>query len=76
MTRPAKAALKSRLTIDLPEPVRQKLNSLRERTNADSLVEVIRRAILVYDLIAIESAKGGKLIIRAPDGTEREVVLL
>jgi hypothetical protein len=66
----------SRLTLDLPLPVRVMLNHLRASTNAESLVEVVRRAILVYEFIKSETADGGKLIIRKLDGTEREVVIL
>jgi hypothetical protein len=76
VARQAKTTPTSRLTLDLPEPVRAKLDALRDHTHADSLVEVVRRALAVYDFLWAEKAEGGKLVIKLEDGTEREVILL
>jgi len=63
----------SRLTLDLAESVRNRLELIRERTKAGSLVEVVRKALAVYDAV---SEPGVKIIRRAADGTERELVIL
>lgn len=76
MARTARTTPTSRLTLDLPEAVRARLDALRDHTHADSLVEVVRRALAVYDFLWAENAKGGKLVIKSKDGTERDVVLL
>ena len=43
--------------------------------HADSLAEVIRRALAVYDFLWSESAQGGKLVVKGKQG-EKELVLL
>lgn len=64
-----------RLSLEMSEVVRQNLEDLRDRTQADSMTEVIRRALAVYELLWDEKTKGAKLVLRAPDG-EKEVILL
>lgn len=76
MPRTAKTTPTSRLTLDLPTPVRAKLDALRDHTKADSLLEVVRRALAVYDFLWAQTADGGTLVVKGKDGTEREVVLL
>lgn len=58
------------------ESARQKLESLRDRTEANSLTEVIQRALAVYEFLHAEKAKGNALIVKDSDGGEKEVVLL
>jgi hypothetical protein len=65
----------SRLTLDLAEPVRKELEALRDRTQADSLVEVVRRALAVYAFVWEEKGKGRILVTRG-DGSEKEIVLM
>jgi len=75
MPRTPKKVPTTRLTLDLAEPVRQLMESLRDRTQAETLVEVVRRALAVYSFVSDEKAKGSKVIIRDKDG-ERELVLM
>jgi hypothetical protein len=75
MPRTRKTVPTSRLTLDLAEPVRKQLEALKDRTNADSLVEVVRRALAVYTFVWDEKAKGRDLVTRGEEG-DREVVLL
>jgi hypothetical protein len=75
MPRPPKSAPTSRLTLDLAEPVRKQLEALKDRTQADSLVEVVRRALAVYSFLWDEKAKGRDVLTRG-DGPDRELVLL
>ncbi len=64
-----------RLTLDLSEQVRDELDQLRETTQADSLVEVIRRALAVYSFVWKAKAGGGKLILRDDEG-DHSIVLM
>ena len=75
MPRPSRAQPTSRLTLDLAEPVRQMLDKLKEDTVADSLVEVVRKALAVYAFLHDAKQKGCVIVVRN-DNTEREVVLL
>jgi len=59
---------KTRLTLDLSLPVRQELTELRDLTQADSLTEVVRRALAVYSFVVKAKVGGGKLLLRDDDG--------
>jgi hypothetical protein len=61
----------ARMTLELPSRAREKLERLSEKTD-QSLSEVIRRALALYDLVGAEAMAGNKLIIRTRDG-EREI---
>jgi hypothetical protein len=65
-----------RVTLDLPEPVRKQLDTLRDRTQAATLVEVVRRALAVYSYLWDEKASCVKLMLRDEAGREKELVLL
>ena len=58
----------------MAETVRSQLVQLRDVTNADSLAEVIRRALAVYDLLRKATADGSKIMIQNGD-VQREVVI-
>lgn len=57
-----------RLTLDLSIPIRKELEWLREVTQADTYVEVIRRAITVYAFVWRAMKGNGKLILRDDEG--------
>lgn len=56
--------------------VRERLENLREQTDADSLTEVIRRSLAVYEFLQDGIHDGGKVVMRRKDGSELEVALL
>lgn len=60
----------------MPDEVKQKLEELRNTTQADSMSEVVRRALTVYDFLWNEKINGTLTVLRAQDGTERELLLL
>ena len=74
MSRLAKKNPTSRLTLEMAESVRKQLEHLRDQTNADSLAEVIRRALAVYDLLRKATHDGGKIVIETETG-QRELVI-
>lgn len=61
---------RARLSLDIDQSVRDKLDSLRKKTGAGSITEVIRRAVSVYEGVMDYHAIGGKIILRAPNGVE------
>jgi len=67
---------KERLNLDLHPAVKAQLLDLKERTKADSMSEVVRRAIELYDLVMSTQEKGGKLIIKENPGFPREIRIL
>ncbi len=75
MARIARAVATSRLTLEMAQSVRDRLEHLRDRTEADSLAEVVRRALAVYEVLWDEKAKGNRLMLEGADGT-RELLLV
>lgn len=74
MPRPAKNIPTSRLTLEMADVVRKQLEFVRDQTHADSLAEVIRRSIAVYDLLRKATAEGAKIVLESKDG-QRELVI-
>lgn len=75
MTRP-KSTKKVRLNLEMSESVRKRLEALRDKTDADSLAEVIRRALAAYELVVTGREEGAELILRGACGKEETVVIL
>lgn len=55
--------------------VRDSLEQLRDETNADTLTEVIRRALALYEFAWKARKKGAKLVLHEVDGSERDLVV-
>jgi len=73
MPRPSSTESRVRLNLEVTVLVRERLDRLKELTEADSSTEVIKRALIVYErLLTCE----GRLIIRMPDGREVELFLV
>lgn len=62
MARLAKNQPTSRLTLDLAQAVKTRLEELRNEVGADTMTEVVRRALSLYDYI-VTAKKGGAAII-------------
>jgi hypothetical protein len=75
MPRP-KRPTKARLNLETSVAVRARLESLRDRTDADSLAEVVRRALAVYEFAHKEQAAGGVLYFQSAEGQISRVVIL
>ena len=68
MPRAKRSEGRFRLNLEMPESVRDKLESMRRRIEADSRTEVIRRALALYDLLLEHSQQGSSIIVRTKDG--------
>ena len=60
----------------MPEEIKEQLESLRDLTHADSMSEVIRRAIAVYDFLWIEKTAGSTTVVRDQQGNEKQLYLI
>ena len=65
----------ARLNIVVPRADRERLERLLELTDAVSLTEVIRWALVVYDDLVGVREEGGRIIIESADG-ERSILRL
>lgn len=75
MTREASKKTRVRMTLDLSTSVRNQLEALRNKIEADTFTETIRRAIIIYDLLCDEKNKGNTIIFRTPDGEEERLII-
>jgi hypothetical protein len=62
-------------TFTLDEQSRDAIEELRRTIGATSQAEVMRRALRLLREAARTSAAGGKILLRGPDKSEREVLL-
>lgn len=76
MSRPKGGTIKVRLNIELSDVSRTTLDRLRKETNADSLVEVVKRALNIYDYVHTASKAGERIVIKYANGEEKEVIFL
>ena len=75
MPRPPRTREKTRLNLELSKSVRERLDHLKDLSDADSLTEVIRRAAAVYEVLLEQREEGAETIVRYKDGRERMVLL-
>lgn len=76
MSRYKRTEPRVRLNLDFPETVRDRLERLRQDSEADSLKEVVRKAIALYERAIQTSNKGGQIILREEDGSETHLMML
>ena len=65
----------SRLNLKLPQTVRDRLEELREESEAETLAEVIRRSLAVYDTLLRETQDGKEILVRDTKGNLTRVIL-
>ena len=76
MSRPNRGDIRIRLSLDMTRETRELLNNLRIYTNADSLTEVIRRALVVYKFFVDRTSEGGTTVVQFKDGSTQRVEFL
>lgn len=76
MPRPPSTEKRVRLNLELPVRVRDQLERLRKMSEADSLTEVIRRAVRIFELLLEMRAAKATIIVRAKDGSEKEIIII
>ena len=73
MPRIAKNRPTSRLNLELSQAVRDRLETLRDEVDADSITEVIRRALALYDHVWTKRREGYELALVGPKGQKKTV---
>lgn len=66
---------KERLNLDMHPDVKAQLLDLQDRMKADSMSEVIRRAVQVLDTLQQAQASDSVVIIRDRDDNERQLLI-
>ena len=63
------------MNLEMSPQVREKLESISNATD-ESLSQVVRRSVAIYEMLLSETSSGGEIIIRATDGEEKHVVIV
>ncbi|MGS1076456.1 ribbon-helix-helix protein, CopG family [Burkholderia gladioli] len=74
--RTARKQPKVRLNLDMSVEVKEQIEALRDRMRADSMSEVIRRALAVYDFMLTQQEAGAIVVLRSSDGSDTRLPLL
>lgn len=75
MPRPRSTDERVRLNLEMARETRCHVEELKAKIQAESLAEVIRRALGYFDLLVDTEASGGRVILERPDGTSERLVL-
>ena len=70
MSRPRSKQPKTRITLEFTVPVRERMERIKDRLGADSVTEVIRRSILLYEAVL----EAGALRIVSKDDREHAIL--
>lgn len=76
MPKSKKPMKRRRLSLDLTPQVKARIENLRDITEAESITEVIRRALASYELLCEAQASGKSIFIRDSNGEESSIILL
>ena len=68
--------MKTRLNLAISASVREKMEELRIQTGAESLTEVVRRSIDVFEMIIKEQAEGNHIQIQRKDKPPIEIKVI
>ena len=58
----------TRVQLEMPPQAMERLQKLKERTEAASYAEVIRNALLLFEALVDEHEKGSEFSLKRPDG--------
>ena len=65
-----------RLNLAITPTVHDRLQRLREMSDSESVTEVVRRAMAVYDLVLSHMSDGGQIVLRHKDGSDELVKII
>lgn len=66
---------KTRLNLELTAVARERLERLVDLSDADTMTEVVRRALAVYEVVLDNQKAEGETLLRFKDGTEQRLVV-
>ncbi|WP_377694540.1 hypothetical protein [Paraburkholderia humisilvae] len=67
---PSAKQVKFRLNFDISPEAKEQIEGLKDRIHADSLSDVVRRALAVYDFLWTQREGGATTVLRFTDGSE------
>lgn len=67
---------KVRLNLDLPPSAKERLENLRDLSEADSFSQVVGRSLAVYEMFLFLTRNGDRIYAVGNDGEKREILLV
>jgi hypothetical protein len=65
----------ARLAVDVHEDFKARVDGLKVKMTAPTLVEVLRRAVALLEVVTEAEEAGGRLEIHLPDGSVRQLLV-
>ena len=60
----------TRVQLELPESSMERLQALKEKTEASSYAEVIKNSLRLYEALIKEAESGNQVCVKSADGSE------
>lgn len=67
---------KVRINLELPAKLRERIEHVKELSEAESVSEVLRWSLAVYEYLWMEKTKSSEIVIRKKNGKETELQML
>jgi len=67
---------KFRLNLEFPPEVEQRLQDLKARSESTTITEVFRKSLALFNLYLNQTQAGRTMIIRDPNGSEKQLEIL
>lgn len=64
-----------RVQLDLPERSMERLQALRDKTEASSYAEVLKSSLRLYEAVIKEAESGNRFLVEEPSGRQKEFII-
>jgi Arc/MetJ-type ribon-helix-helix transcriptional regulator len=65
-----------RMTLEIPDSMRERMQKMKNDGEAASVAEVVRRSFSLYEFFLHSVKRGDKIFLRKADGSEHELVVI
>ena len=65
-----------RITLAVSPTIKDRLDDLQDRTEAESMTETFRRALAIYEAMVDAKERGAKVIVKEKNGRTRDLLIL
>lgn len=74
--RQAREIAKTRINLDIHPEVKELIQDVQGRIFADSMGEVIRRAVIIYDRLLAAQSEGDEILLKKKDSDQPRQLML
>lgn len=65
----------ARLTLEIADTVRDRIEKLKTLSEAATITEIVRRSFSLFEILLEHEAAGGRVELRSADGSVRQLVV-